>query len=144
MANNTVLIADVLGSDLQEDLFVISIDALWTLLNVTTGESPIEVGFAHTDYSVGEILENLDVAITGPDQDMIAKEQSKRIVRRAGIFAHSSVTDLVLNDGNQVRTKILRFMGNNISAWARNQTGSTLTTGAVVRLSGTVFGRWVR
>ncbi len=144
LANNTVIIADVLNADLVEDLFVISIDALWTLLNQTAGESPIEVGFAHTDYSVAEILEHLDVAITGPDSDMIEMERLKRIVRRAGLFSEQVTGDFSLNDGTKIRTPFKRFLGNNISAWARNQFGSSLTTGSVIRLSGTIFGRWVR
>ncbi len=145
LAANTVLSADLLGSALAEDLFVISVDGLWTVRGLTAGEVPLGVGLAHGDYSVTEILENLEIEVISPDS-MIEMEKAKRKVRRVGTFAEGGVTDMSLNDGKPIRSIMKFTVGNsqNISVWVRNNSGSALTTGATLQLNGTIFGRWLR
>ncbi len=143
LADDTVL-SDPLFT-FGEDMFLISVDAIWQLRNLTAGEGPIIVGWSHGDLSVAEILEALEANLTDPD-DIIAKERSRRPVRKAGAFDGLG-GDLVLNDGKPIRTK-LRFSVGDAHAlrfWALNRSATTnLTTGSVLRVSGTLYGRWQR
>lgn len=145
LADNTVIKANILGNDLAEDLFIISIDGLWTLRNLTGGETPIEIGLAHSDYTIAEILENLEIEVISPDAK-IEMERAKRKIRRVGIFAKGDRTDQGIGDGMPLRTKLLFTVGNsqNLALWARNISGATLTTGALIQGNGTIFGRWLR
>ncbi len=142
LANNTVVKGSLLGT-LLEDLYVISADLIWTIRSLTVGEGPIEVGVVHSDYTVTEILENLDVTLLGPGTK-IEQERSRRLVRRIGMF-NGLGSEEVLNDGQVIRTK-MRFTcqdGKDLDAWVRNSSGATLITGAIVQVHGTVYGRWM-
>ncbi len=80
--------------------------------------------------------------------DIIARERASRPVRRAGVFPIESVTagNSVLADGRQIRTP-LRFsmsIGKDLKYYAFNQSGATLTTGAVLEVQGVIYGRWGR
>ncbi len=143
LADDTVLKAAI--ATFGEDLFVISVDASWSLRGLTAGETPIEVGMNHGDLTVVEVEECLDAALTDPD-DIIAKEQARRPVRRSGIFQGVSGTDIVLNNGVAIRTPIRFSVGNDhsLDIWAYNRTGAVMTTGAVLQVGGTIFGRWQR
>ncbi len=145
LADATILSGQLLNGVFAEDFFIISIDCTWSLRNVTGGEVPIEVGFAHDDYSIAEIDEYLIVNLLDPD-NMIAAEQSKRKVRRVGSFQDGDKTDQGINDGRPVRTpmKFVIGSGHGINHWAKNNSGAVLTTGAVVHMSGTIYGRWLR
>ncbi len=145
LADGTVLKGDVLGSDLGEDLYIVSIDAQIAIRGATAGEGPILVGFAHDDLSVAEINEALEAELTDPD-DIIAKERARRPVRKTGLFSVINANE-VLNDGKAVRTKCRWSEGDGnhrIALWARNQSGATLSTGAILEWFGTVYGRWQR
>ena len=144
LADDTVLGTNLTGN-FGEDLFVISIDGLWTLQDLTALEEPIEVGFAHNDLSLTEVKEALNAELTDPD-DIIQKEHSRRPVRRAGIFSGVSSVNRSLNNGVKIRTKMLFMIGNDhgVRFWAFNKSGAPLTTGAVLHVSGTIFGRWHR
>ncbi len=147
LANNIVLLTSLFGSNFLEDIYIISIDCLWALRGATVGEAPIEVGFSHSDLNVTEVLEALNVELISPD-DIVQRERSRRPVRRAGQFPSVNVSneDVVLNDGKKIRTTIKFSIGNdfNMSVFAVNRTGATLTTGAIVTFNGTLFGRWQR
>ncbi len=127
-----------------EDIFILSIDCTILLRDLTSGQVPIEVGFAHGDLSITEIGEYLDAELTDPD-DIIAKERSRRPVRRIGTFGREG-THLDLNDGVSLRVKIKFSVGNGFQMllWVRNQSGAVLTTGTVVEGFGVLFGRWQR
>ncbi len=142
LAANTVLTANLIAT-LTEDLFVISADLTWALLAHTAGEGPIEVGVAHGDLSVAEILEAVAAAPTGPG-DIIQNERSHRPVRQSGAFPGLN-TDEVIAQGSKVRTrcKFLVSDGVAFNAYALNRSGGTLTTGALVRVSGNLYGRWI-
>ncbi len=144
LLDGVVIEANTLNTNLGEDLFVVSIDALWSMLEHTAAEGPVVVGFAHSDLSVGEVAEALAAEVTDPD-DIIAKERARRPVRRSGIFSGLN-TDESLNQGVMQRTAMRFSVGNdfNIAAFAQNQSGATLTTGTLIRVSGTIFGRWQR
>ena len=78
-------VVSVAAFTLGEDLFHISVEGSWTRIGGTAGEGPILVGYAHGDLTDIEIGEALDASLSDPD-DIIAKEKSRRPVRRAGNF----------------------------------------------------------
>ncbi len=143
LASNIVVAADLIAA-LTEDLYVISADLMWSRLNAADGEGPIQVGIAHGDLSVTEIGENLNANVTGPD-NIIQMERARRPVRKAGMFS-GLAGDEVLNDGKEIRSRIKFSIGDGqaVLAWAVNRSGATLTTGGLVRVDGTIYGRWQR
>ncbi len=150
LANETVLVDDVFGGNLTEDLYVMSVDLNAEIINLTAGEGdPHTCGFAHGDYTVTEIKEALEVQLLGPGSK-IEQERARRLIRKTGIYVAETEAQTKLNlkgragDG-QIRTKI-KFMvqsGKTLSMWVFNESGAALTTGASVRWQGTVYGRWV-
>ena len=127
-----------------EDIYLISADTLWSIRNATQNEGPIEVGFAHGDLTDTEVKEGLEVELTDPD-DIIAKERSRRPIRRAGIFPLINV-DEVLNNGVPLRTPIKFSVGDghDLNVYAFNHGGQSLTSGAQIKAQGTLYGRWQR
>ncbi len=143
LAANTVIMASTVGT-LLEDLFIMSVDALWTLRDLTAGEGALEFGYAHDDLSVSEVAEALNAELVDPD-DIITKERSRRPVRRVGVFPGLN-TEETFNDGRVHRQKV-KFVvgdGHTLNTYVINRSGGTLTTGAIVTINGTIFGRWLR
>jgi len=89
------------------------------------------------------VKEALDSNLTS-QSDIIARERARRPVRRAGVFYGLS-TDEVFNNGKPIRTKMFTVLdeGKELEAWARNQSGGILTTGATVHCFGRVYGYWI-
>ncbi len=142
---DNVVLTDGLTNAFLEDLFIISIDCLWSIRGLTAGEVPIVFGFAHDDLNVTEIAENLLAELVDPD-DIITRERARRPVRKVGQFARSGLTEQQLNNGLMERTTI-KFMigdGHTMAGYVQNKSGAALTTGAIVELTGTIYGRWVR
>ncbi len=127
---------------LQQDFHVISTHMTIALKGLTAGEGPLDVGLAAGLYSVTEIAEAIDASPTsqfGPEM-----ERSQRKVRHYGTFPGNE-TEEVLNDGEKIaRRMFLRGPGGTDLAdcWVRNNSGATLTTGAVVEFTGVHWGRW--
>ncbi len=144
LANDIVVDVGAFGNQLGEDLYVVSIDATWTIHGLTATQGPIDVGFAHGDLSVTEVAEALDAEQTDPD-DIIARERARRPVRRAGKFPGLS-TNEALADGEKIRTRMRMSIGDghDINIWARNKSDAPMTTGAVVDIDGVIYGRWQR
>ncbi len=135
------LISDTFDESVDEESRITSIEASWALDLLTAGQGPIEVGYAHSDYTDAEIeavLENTDSWTRG---DKIAQEVAKRLVRSVGVFASGSTDaeEISLNDGLPIKTKLNWGLttGQTIKFWAYNRSGSPLaTTVPVVRLQG--------
>ena len=127
-----------------EDIYVISVDVLASMTDHTAAEGPVNIGLAHNDLSTTEIGEALDAELTDPD-DIIQKERGRRPVRRVGVFPGSAAQE-TLNNGNLTRIKVKFSIGNDhsLAFYARNISGGTFTTGTLVFISGTIFGRWQR
>lgn len=131
------------GPTLGEDLFVISLEGTVSLRDAASGEGPLTFGYAHGDLSATEIAEAINSALTDPD-DIIAKERSRRPVRRFGVL---HPTDEVLDHGAAVRVPAKFSVGDGhfVAFWAQNRSGvNPLTTGAVLSFDGVIFGRWQR
>ena len=141
---NTVLVGNLFGAVFGEDIYIISVDWNSAAQNHTAGEGAFELGFSHSDLSVAEVAEALDAELTDPD-DIIAKEHSRRPVRRAGLYA-GLLAEESLNQGVNKRTKIKFSVGDghNLNLFSRNRSGATFTTGTLIRTQGTLYGRWQR
>ncbi len=144
LAADTVIAVDIFTSDFEENFYAMSVKGQWQMRGNTLGETPIEVGFNHSDYTVGEIAEKLVADEANVRGNKIAQEQSRRQVRPAGTFGSATETDEALNDGKPMKTPLRFTVGNgfNLQIYARNRSGATLTTGAAVQLTGTVYGRY--
>lgn len=143
LVTNAIVIVSTMGSVFGEDIYIISVDATWSLRNFTAAEGPVHVGYTHSDLSTTEVQENLDAELSNPD-DIIAKERSRRPVRKVGTFSQG-LTDQSLNDGKVLRSKIKFSVGDgfNLDVYAINR-GANLTTGGIIHVSGTIYGRWQR
>ncbi len=143
LADDAVVTVGLTGN-LGEDLFILSVDCSWSLRDLNPGQVPLQLGFSHSDLTVGEVAEALNASLTNPD-DIIAKERSRRPVRKAGIFGKTDA-DQQLDEGRMVRTRIKLSIGNgfDIDGFVQNKSGAVLTTGAQVEIMGTIYGRWQR
>ncbi len=140
LANDTVITSQALT--LAQDFDVISTDMTIALAGLTSGEGPIDVGLADSVYSVAEIREWINAEPTR--EYGVAAEQAKRRCRLFGTFSGNE-TEETLNDGLPIRKRmfIRGIAGQPIAdLWANNNTGATLTTGAVISIQGTHWGRW--
>ena len=128
-----------------EDLFVISIDGMWTLREATAREGPIEVGFCHGDLSATEVTESLNAEQQDPD-DIIQNERARRPVRRAGQFRVFDTEEMLPTHGDMLRTgcKFSVGDGHTVNCFIANRSGGSLTTGAIVEVNGNIYGRWQR
>ncbi len=144
LVTDIVILGSMLSSSFAEDIFIISVDCLWAIRGHTAGQTPLEFGIAHGDLTVTEISECLNSELTDPN-DIIQRERGRRPVRRVGTFG-GSLADPVYNDGRKMKTtcKFSLSNGNSLNAYLLNNSGVTLTTGAVLEFSGTIYGRWQR
>ncbi len=144
LADGIVLDADIFSNDFLESFWANSFHGTWSIRNHTITEGPITVGMAHSDYTVTEILEKLVADEANNRGDMVAREQSRRKVRRVGAFGGAN-TDEVLNDGKLIKLALKFKIPNtmNLAMWARNQSGASLTTGTQVLINGTLYGRYM-
>ncbi len=130
-------------TNFTSDFFAVAVDMNFTARDGTVGEGPIQVGVAHGDYTVAEIQEQLQAELNDPGNKILA-EQSRRLVRKAGMFPMIAA-DEVMNNGRKFRIK-LRFRisnGHTLAVWARNRSGAQLTNGPFVQFDGTIYGRWI-
>ncbi len=142
LADQTVLMADLTA--IADDMWMQSADLSWTLRDAAVGEGPIAVGLAHNDLSVSEVKEAIN-AVPASRSDIVARERSRRPVRRVGQFTGGVATsEVALFNGVEKRTPVKMYFAesSDLAAYAMNQSGATLTTGAVVTINGTIYGTW--
>ncbi len=142
LANGIVLSDDMTNFGVTK-VYCISADLSWSVDDQTVGEGPLVVGLNSGDLSVTEIAEKLDAKPVS-QTDRIAMERSRRPVRNTGRFSGAAVGE-TLNDGQPIRTplKFILDTGIELALWVRNKSGATLTTGTVVRVTGTLYMRWM-
>ncbi len=144
LASNTALTTPTVDS-LEQDFHIVSTDLLCSLAEMTINEGPLDFGLAEQGYTAAEIVECLDASPLsqyGPEM-----ERSKRRVRLYGRFPGDAISQEV-NDGESIRRKMfLRTFGTSNFAAARvfivNRDSNPLTTGGILKISGTHWGRWV-
>ncbi len=132
------------GITFGEDIFIISVDCVWSIYNHTAGEGPLKVGFAHGQLSSAEIIEALQAEQSSPDM-IVEKEHARRPVRIAGVFSGIS-TEENLNMGTPLRTKVRFSIGNGYTPdfWILNRDAAPLTPGTILTVDGVIYGRWQR
>ncbi len=135
-----VTVALVGASDSQYR--AISVIATWAVANLTDGEGPVTVGIAHNDYTLTEIKECLEAALSISQGNKIANEQANRLIRIVGSIGGSG-GPTVLNGGKPVKTRLNWFMpaGQSFKIFAWNESTGSLTTGARLNIQGDV---WVK
>ncbi len=118
----------------------VSINATWNIAGMTEPEGPIIVGYNHSDYTVTEIKECLEAGTSISVGLKVEQEQSNRLVRRVGSL-ESGLDDL--NDGKPVKTRLnwLMPIGKSVEMFAYNDGSGTMTTGAILRINGSM---WVK
>ncbi len=124
---------------------MIAADLSWSIQGMDALDGPVDVGLAHSAYTVAQIVEAVDASPTS-DSDLIAIEQGRRSVRTVGTF-HSvglSGKGQVLNDGKKMRTKLKFRVSNDeeISIWAINRGSPALTVDTTVQVAGKVYLTW--
>ncbi len=143
LADNTVILTGALTSALAENFRCTSVKAFWAVKQQTIGEGPLYFGYAHNDYTVAEVDENLEVDYSDP-ADKIAMERSRRLVRKVGQFPSIAV-DEVWDGGRPIKTRLNWVLneGSNLSLFLKNKSSGALTTGTVLTVQGTLYGYWM-
>ncbi len=141
LANNTLL-ADVFDETVNERTYAISMEATWSLRDLTPGEGAILFGVAHGDYSAAEIEAVIENAGSWNEGDLVSQEIARRKVRIIGQF-EGQLGNEDFNDGVKLKTKLgwILNQGETLDVWAYNRSGAALTTGAFILLSGHI---WLR
>ncbi len=129
LAGNTALKQDV-GDTVDDTTKVTSIVATHTWSGFTGGDNigPVQVGVAHSDYSLAEISAYINLSTGWSQADLVSREISARKIRRIGTFqveAASAGEISVLNDGKPIKTKLNWILseGQTLAFWMFN-TGS--------------------
>ncbi len=134
-------ITEPVGDTVTEEAWVSSVKAIYTLqdLPASTGDGPVIVGVAHSDYTLAEIEEWIENTASWEKYDLRQQEIAKRKIRRIGTFIQlSSAEDMqVMNEGRQQHTKCgwMLGTGQTLQFWCYNA-GLVLNTGGVVHVRG--------
>ncbi len=146
LADDSVISVQITVGEFTDDLFVMSTDIRFGVNGHTGGEGPILLGLSHSDYTVAEIIEAIDVELLGKG-DKIEQERARRLVRKLGIYDVGATTEAVTISKDEIgkrhKLKWPIGIGNSIDLWARNKSGASLTTGQIVSFTGTLYGRWL-
>lgn len=121
------------GSD--SDYLLMSVHGMWTVRNITAGEGPVAFGLAHPDYSDAEIEECVEALNSIDQNDKIAAEHSRRLVRMIGMANHEQPT---INGGRPVKTKLNWRIatGGQVRLWYYSLDSGLLTTGSELSFLG--------
>ncbi len=132
-----------LGQTVNERTLISSIVARYSMTAFTksTGDGPIMVGVAHSDYTDTEIEEWIENTGSWNETDQIGREVAGRKVRMIGIFENpiDEAASAVLNDGKPIKTKLnwILTQAQTLSLWVYNMGTSPLaTTAPVIRAEG--------
>ncbi len=131
----STLISGTLGDAVTEKAWLSSIKCRWSLGNLTpsSGDGPIMVGVAHSDYTDAEMEEWIENTGSWEETDKIQqREVGRRLIRMVGTFDVRTVATevVVLNDGKFIHTKCGWSLGTGqtIKIWAYNVGTNALET----------------
>ncbi len=115
--------------------------------NKSAADDAAVFGLAHSDYSAAEIEECLE-SQAGIDQgDKVAQEQANRLVRLIGQFSSGGEGGVSggaqFNDGKTIKVRLnwLMGIGDTITLWIRNASGTVFVTGSNITIQGDL---WVK
>ncbi len=117
-----------------ERTFISSISASYSLSGFTAADNagPIEIGVAHSDYSLVEVEEWIERLTSWSEADLVSREVSDRKIRRIGMFdIPASVGEsIALFDGIMVNTKLgwILNAGQGLNFYAYNVGSAALAT----------------
>ncbi len=148
LANN-VLIKQASPLAIGEDFRLIKMEISAHIVDLTTTEVPIHLYVVDDELSVSEIAEAIVAGGPLDRNDRVAREQAERPVFLLGSFnpgagTHGSLLGAKAQEG--IVEKTIRWTFSNPEGWsiaAMNQSGATLTTGAVIRFVAKYFGVWL-
>ncbi len=146
MTSNQIL-EGILLDTLLQPLRVISVDVGFRLESETNEDIVLDFGLNHAAYTVTQIGECIDARPVSRD-DKVAIEQSNRLVRPVGTVYHNSTSteDADLwDDGRLHRIRLNWRIGQpeSLAYYVVNRSAATLSTGAVVTMTGTAYCRWI-
>ncbi len=118
-------------------VFAVYCKGIWSWRLATAGEGPVEVGFAHSDYTAVEIEEAIENTSSWSSLDKVGAERARRLVRRA-VKMDLLTVDGVVREGAPLFRKLGYWLedGATMAGWVRNEDPDTMTTGMVARFSG--------
>ncbi len=121
----------------------VTVKMTWSLRELSADQGPITFGYAHSDYTVGEIKECIEAAAAISVGNKVAQEQANRLVRVIGSFQPVDTGEAEFNDGKPVSTKLnwLIPIGDEVDIFAYNDDTGDLTTGGRISATGQM---WVR
>ncbi len=139
LATDTVIKVGLTGAAVAT-YRAISAKLVYSVQALTSGEGPILLGLAHSDYTVAEIKEAIESAASIDAGSKIEGERSNRLVR---IIGTALSQEPVLNQGKPIHTKLNWLMtpGDELVLFAYNEDDSSLTTGAFAKATGEM---WVK
>ncbi len=123
---------------------LISLNASFSLADVTDIDDGHTFGLAHGDYTNAEIEECLEAATSIDPGDKIANERANRLVRFIGTFKKDAGgLSGSYNDGKRTKIRLNWPMpiGKLIVMWVRNASGTVWTTGSTLTVDGDL---WVK
>lgn len=135
LADNTGIL--VATDTVVSRAFILSVEGMYSIEAQTSGEGPITLYLAHSDYTLAEIEEYIELQTGWDGGDMVSKEISRRKIRQVGYFSGQLVSETI-NDGRPKKTA-LKFVLNpaqGLNLCVYNNSGGALAGGATVRLQG--------
>ncbi len=138
------LVSDTLADTADDEIFLISADVTWSLIDLTAGEGPLQCGLSHSAYTSAQVEEWFESQGAWDRADLVLREHARRRCRQAGTFSGND-TEETLNEGKTIRTKLgwIAQEGETLRFWVFNDGEATLTTGADLKIAGTVWCRKV-
>ncbi len=118
----------------EEKAYISSVKCSYALQDFTGGNNigPIQVGIAHSDYTLSEIEAWIEQSTGWAQGDKVAQEISNRLIRRVGVFEgpDDPTKAAVLNDGKPITTKLgwVLVTGQNVVFWVYNEGSGALAT----------------
>ncbi len=152
LAANTVLKVDGADLTIQEDFRLMKSKLFSNITGLTGGEGEgMLLGIADDELSVAEIAEAINAAGPLDRNDNLSKERAERPVWLIGAFesnnADATGTEGTFrgDNGGPMIVHKLPWTFSNPEGWVFfvMNTGSTLQTGASVRVTATHYGVWV-
>ncbi len=145
LASETGLLGTITTDAASEGYWTVSLDLNCSWDNATVGDGAIDLYLCHSDWTLAEVEEFIEIT-TGFDRgDKKGQEVQARgrSIRKVG-----SLTPEVnnLNDGKQTRIKFKIFIpeGNTLNWCFYNAGPAALTTGSEISWSGRMYGSWAQ